>query len=780
MKDFSSNSLQADEETGTKEEFSKAKPAIFAFSVLMTLATVAVFSSYAEPVDFALATRDLVVPEASNILTNKLLVGNVGLFETREREATMSGGVKNAPLSQAVPQQAVPKQAVPQQAVPQQTLPQQAVSQQTSPQQALAQNAVAQLAVVRLPQTQDGSSARNAAKSAVDDLQQFEQSRQVMQSSSGKDDSSQTSQPIVVSAGVHPSVAVSTAASITNEIDKNPVDTTTDAQTNDVSQSDSPNDLDVHHAEKSAAHESRAAIDDLDNFEKAVSTSKQQKTETVAVVSKDSLDGSVSASVPQLSQHDWGKKNYLLAKGVVTWLDSDHVGGKCDIEYERQQCGHMACHNATCQFCLEDNDCHSPRYRCYSASGYKEACKAGDAHCQCHHKLLWPMVGADVEAMILAFFATALAASGGIGGGGLLVPLFILVEDFEADLASPLSSATITGGAIVGYFLYCFRWHPLYPAVQRPLIDYETVLIILPSLLTGTMIGTIFDKILPLWFIMVMLFLLLGFSTFRTCKKGIQALESENVPDESQFESHCDCETTASGEKITGTRFPVHTLSLIVVFWFFVFSIALLKGGGYSQPSILPFITCNNHAYWILQVFCWVTMLGFFIFVRDQLINNPDPESGLDGDIVWTPTNSITLPLLCLPCGIFAGLLGVGGGMVVGPLLLELGARHSTVSATSTFTILVTASSSAAQFVLMGKLPPYYALFFAIIGGCGTFIGQMAVETIIRRFKSTSIIVFGISAVIFFSTVAMGYTGMRSVVRIVEVGGNMGLRNLCD
>lgn len=671
----------------------------------------------------------------------------------------MSGGVKNAPMSQ---------QAAPQQAVPQQ-----------SPQQTLPQQAIAQPAVVRLPQTQDGSSARNAAKSAVDDLQQFEQSRQVMQSTSEKDVPSPISQPIVVPAGVNPSVAVSTDV-ITNEIDKNTVDATSDTQTDDVSQSDSPNDLDVHHAEKSAAHESRAAMDDLDNFEKAVSTSKQQKLETKAVVSKGSSDGSEPDPVPQLSQHDWGKKEYLLAKGVVTWLDSDHVGGKCDVEYERQQCGHMACHNATCQFCQKDNDCHSPRYRCYAAAGYKEPCKGGYKHCQCHHKLLWPMVGADVEAMILAFFATALAASGGIGGGGLLVPLFILVEDFEADLASPLSSATITGGAIVGYLLYCFRWHPLYPAVQRPLIDYETVLIILPSLLTGTMIGTIFDKILPLWFIMVMLFLLLGFSTFRTCKKGIQALESENVPDESQFESHCDCHTTASGEKITGTRFPVHTLALIVVFWFFVFGIALLKGGGYSQPSVLPFVTCNNHAYWVLQVFCWVTMLGFFIFVRDQLINNPDPESGLDGDIVWTPTNSITLPLLCLPCGIFAGLLGVGGGMVVGPLLLELGARHSTVSATSTFTILVTASSSAAQFVLMGKLPPYYALFFAIIGGCGTFVGQMAVERIIKRYKSTSIIVFGISAVIFSSTVAMGYTGMRSVVRIVEVGGNMGLRNLCD
>jgi len=391
------------------------------------------------------------------------------------------------------------------------------------------------------------------------------------------------------------------------------------------------------------------------------------------------------------------------------------------------------------------------------------------------------MVGADYEAMFLAFVATALAASGGIGGGGLLVPLFILVEDFEADLASPLSSATITGGAIVGYAIYCRRWHPLFPVIQRPLIDYETVLIILPSLLTGTMIGTIFDKVLPLWFIMTMLFLLLGFTTFRTCQKGIETLENESDASDSAplqgQDTKIDDDDLASGEEdVEGTRFPTRTLLLIVAFWFFVFLIAMLKGG-HDMPSLLPFVRCNNTGYWVLQLFCWSSMFVVFIMVRHQILNHSD--GGLDGDIVWTPRNSITLPLICLPCGIFAGLLGVGGGMVVGPLLLELGARHSMITATSTFTILVTASSSAAQFVLMGKLPIYYALFFAMIGGIGTGVGQIAVERIIKRLNSTSIIVFGISAVICTSTIAMGFTGIRAIARMAEVGGNMGLRNLC-
>ena len=36
----------------------------------------------------------------------------------------------------------------------------------------------------------------------------------------------------------------------------------------------------------------------------------------------------------------------------------------------------------------------------------------------------------------------------------------------------------------------------------------------------------------------------------------------------------------------------------------------------------------------------------------------------LTGDIRWTPANTIKFPLLCISAGLFAGLFGVGGGIV--------------------------------------------------------------------------------------------------------------------
>ena len=44
-----------------------------------------------------------------------------------------------------------------------------------------------------------------------------------------------------------------------------------------------------------------------------------------------------------------------------------------------------------------------------------------------------------------------------------------------------------------------------------------------------------------------------------------------------------------------------------------------------------------------------------------------------EGDIVWDSAGTIKYPLICIGAGMCAGLFGIGGGIVTGPLMLELG-----------------------------------------------------------------------------------------------------------
>jgi hypothetical protein len=75
-----------------------------------------------------------------------------------------------------------------------------------------------------------------------------------------------------------------------------------------------------------------------------------------------------------------------------------------------------------------------------------------------------------------------------------------------------------------------------------------------------------------------------------------------------------------------------------------------------------------------------------------------------EGDVYWDDESVVRLPLGCVFAGVLAGMLGVGGGMVMQPLMLELGLLPDVAAATAAFMMLFTASSTTLQFTLNGML----------------------------------------------------------------------------
>ena len=229
---------------------------------------------------------------------------------------------------------------------------------------------------------------------------------------------------------------------------------------------------------------------------------------------------------------------------------------------------------------------------------------------------------------------------------------------------------------------------------------------------------------------------------------------------------------------VTGTRFPWQLIGFIFLVWVTVIAIAVLKGGGHRLQSPLPFVQCNNWGYWGVIACGVLILLSLQVWSRHLILHS---SSATQADIIWNRTNTLIVPLLSLPAGLVASLCGIGGGMVIGPILLELGARVSSVPATSTFVVLVTASSSTIQFVLTGNLPFYYAITFATLGGSGTLLGVYLQDFILKRSSNANFVIVLIIAVILTaSTALMGYSGIRNIVRLSEMGGaTFGLRNLC-
>ncbi len=69
-----------------------------------------------------------------------------------------------------------------------------------------------------------------------------------------------------------------------------------------------------------------------------------------------------------------------------------------------------------------------------------------------------------------------------------------------------------------------------------------------------------------------------------------------------------------------------------------------------------------------------------------------------------TPKQNIQLCFYASITGLLAGLLGIGGGLVIVPLLLEIGLYPLQVSTTSSFAVLFTSTLNIVQTILKGKL----------------------------------------------------------------------------
>ncbi|EDQ88372.1 uncharacterized protein MONBRDRAFT_26471 [Monosiga brevicollis MX1] len=121
-------------------------------------------------------------------------------------------------------------------------------------------------------------------------------------------------------------------------------------------------------------------------------------------------------------------------------------------------------------------------------------------------------------AVPLVFLGAALNVGAGIGGGATFVAIYFLVLGEDAHGAVPLSKATIFGLSLAAFAVNIWKRHPHDP--KRPLIDYDTAMMLEPMTLLGGILGVILNVIFPNWLVLLPLCLLLGFISYKTLKKA--------------------------------------------------------------------------------------------------------------------------------------------------------------------------------------------------------------------------------------------------------------------
>lgn len=68
-----------------------------------------------------------------------------------------------------------------------------------------------------------------------------------------------------------------------------------------------------------------------------------------------------------------------------------------------------------------------------------------------------------------------------------------------------------------------------HPTADRPLIDWDLILVMEPLTIAGALVGSLLNVLLPSYIVTILLVLVLSLTAFRSIQKGIHKYKEENV-----------------------------------------------------------------------------------------------------------------------------------------------------------------------------------------------------------------------------------------------------------
>ena len=132
--------------------------------------------------------------------------------------------------------------------------------------------------------------------------------------------------------------------------------------------------------------------------------------------------------------------------------------------------------------------------------------------------------------IFLLMVLLALSNIGGIGGGGIIIPIAISMFGMATREAIALSNSTIMLGSIARYLLFsAHEKHPEKEIVNKTMIDHSLTTIMVPMVLVGSYVGVLLNVLIPEVALAIFLTLLLFYLTYTTTGKGIKLFKKESA-----------------------------------------------------------------------------------------------------------------------------------------------------------------------------------------------------------------------------------------------------------
>ncbi|XP_072991520.1 sulfite exporter TauE/SafE family protein 4-like isoform X6 [Typha latifolia] len=340
---------------------------------------------------------------------------------------------------------------------------------------------------------------------------------------------------------------------------------------------------------------------------------------------------------------------------------------------------------------------------------------------------VWPDLELNwrsIFATVVGFLGSGFGTVGGVGGGGIFVPMLNLVVGFDTKSAAALSKCTSSRS----FFKAVQMWK------QETILKMEV-------------------------------------------EKQQERLKSNAMVNESKYEPLLPQPVKKSKFDTLVFNIRWKGILVLILVWSSFLVLQMLKNG---SEICSPF-------YWVVNILQVPTAMSVFIWEAMELWRESRDrrmcgnwECVCEASIEWNGMQILFCALCGLLGGTVGGLLGSGGGFILGPLLLEIGVIPQVASATATFVMMFSSSLSVVEFYFLKRFPIPYAIYLIAVSVIAGFWGQFFVRKLVKALGRASVIVFILSSVIFASALTMGVVGTEKTIAMIKQNEYMGFLHFCE
>ncbi len=378
------------------------------------------------------------------------------------------------------------------------------------------------------------------------------------------------------------------------------------------------------------------------------------------------------------------------------------------------------------------------------------------------YKSILPLNVQKIAGLILLFILLIMAVIGGLGGGTICVHILLLFFNMDVVHSSAISNTVITVSALIQYFLfYSCQKHPV---LNAPITDYSIAVLLLPMSIFGAKCGLLLYRLISAPLLLMILFVVTSVLSVMTVRKGMRLFEGQKqsvAPAEPKVAAPDSSVSTAvqqyGAAELSANEEPEPEVSPMFPWGKIVYSLLMVGAvlvadlieGTPHTASILGLPMCSA-TYFAITVavlaitlaFCWIS---YRIVSRERV-----RSANLSLDFKGTTK----VFAVAFACGVLLSSTGLGGGMTINPLLLQMGVAPEVTAATTVYVLAVTTMASSVLLATHGKMLLGYFLVFNVMSVVGTVLARVGVGCMCKdRFKAQASIIICVGCILIFTAI---------------------------